>query len=158
MQALLLGVGNILLQDEGVGVRAVEALQQRYHLPPEVEVLDGGTASMGLIEYMLGKTHVLIVDAIKLDQPPGTIVRLEDEEVPVFLQTHLTPHQLGLSDVLATLAIADRKPQRIVLLGIVPQSLELDLDLSELIARKLVDLVERMVAELRNMGFHLSPK
>lgn len=157
MQVLVLGIGNVLLQDEGVGVHAVEALQTRFRLPPQVEVLDGGTAGMELIEYILGKTGLIIVDAVKLDRPPGTLVRLVGDEVPAFLQTHLTPHQLGLSDVLATLAMVAEKPQHIVLLGIVPQSLELSVTLSGLIGQKLNALVDGVVAELAGMGLRLEP-
>jgi len=158
MRALVLGVGNILLQDEGVGVRVVEELQRRFAFPEQVETLDGGTAGMGLVEDILGKDYLLIVDAVKLDQPPGTLVRLVDDAVPAFLQTHLTPHQLGLNDVLAALAIMGQKPKHIVLIGIVPQSLELSVTLSELIEQKMTLLVDQVVAELAQWGFSLAPK
>jgi len=157
-RALVLGVGNILLQDEGVGVRVVEELQRRFHIPATVQVLDGGTAGMGLIEDILDKDCLIIVDAVKTGQLPGTIVRLERDAVPAFLQTHLSPHQLGLSDVLATLTIIDKRPKDMVLIGIVPKSIELSLEPSEEINQKIDTLVDRVVAELSNFGFHLSSR
>ena len=157
MQVLVLGVGNILLQDEGVGVRVVQEFQRRFQLPEGVEVLDGGTAGMCLIEDILDQEHVIILDAVQTGQPPGTVVRLADDEVPVFLQQHISPHQLGLADVLATLALIDKKPQHLVLIGIVPKSMELSLELSAEIEPKVDMLVDRIVAELAAIGVQLRP-
>jgi len=152
MQVLVLGVGNILLQDEGVGVRVVQEFQRRFQLPEGVDVLDGGTAGMCLIEDILDKDHVIIVDAVQTGQPPGTLVRLAGDEVPVFLQQRISPHQLGLSEVLATLALIDKKPQHLVLIGIVPQSMALSLELSAEIEHHVDVLVDKVVAELAAIG------
>jgi hydrogenase maturation protease len=152
MQVLVLGVGNILLQDEGVGVRVVQEFQRRFQLPAGVDVLDGGTAGMCLIEDILDKDHVIIVDAVQTGQPPGTLVRLTGDEVPVFLQQRISPHQLGLSEVLATLALIDKKPQHLVLIGIVPKSMELSLELSAEIEHQVNVLIDKVVAELAAIG------
>ena len=157
MQVLVLGVGNILLQDEGVGVHVVQELQRRFQVPAGVEVLDGGTAGMCLIEDILDKDYVIILDAVQTGQPPGTVVRLRGEEVPALLQQCLSPHQLGLSDVLATLALIDKKPQNLVLIGIVPKSMELSLELSKEIEQQVDVLVDKVVAELATIGVQLQP-
>ncbi|HYQ91467.1 MAG TPA: HyaD/HybD family hydrogenase maturation endopeptidase, partial [Candidatus Competibacteraceae bacterium] len=125
MRVLVLGIGNTLLQDEGVGVHVVQALRHRYQIPAEIELLDGGTAGMSLLEDLMDKDHVIIIDAIHTGEPPGTMVRLEDEAVPVFLQQRISPHQLGLSEVLAALVLVDKKPRHLVLIGIVPERMEL---------------------------------
>ncbi|MDU7506316.1 MAG: hydrogenase maturation protease, partial [Clostridia bacterium] len=98
MRILVLGVGNILLSDEGIGVRVIEALEQRYVMPEGVEVLDGGTAGMELLEAMANRTHLIIVDAIvSRKSEPGALLILRDEEVPVLFNNKISPHQLGLS-------------------------------------------------------------
>lgn len=83
MRILVLGVGNILLTDEAIGVRIVEALEQRYILPDYVEILDGGTAGMELLGDMANRDHLIIADAIvSKKNAPGTMMILRDEEVP----------------------------------------------------------------------------
>ena len=72
---LVLGLGNLLMQDEGIGVRVVEQLKRDYEFPPEVEVLDGGTAGMALFEHIVGRSHVIVIDAAKTGREPGTLVK-----------------------------------------------------------------------------------
>ncbi|MEJ2181740.1 MAG: hydrogenase maturation protease, partial [Gammaproteobacteria bacterium] len=79
---LVLGLGNILIQDEGIGVRVIEQLQRDYEFPAEVEVMDGGTAGMALYEHIVDRSHVIVVDAVKTGRAPGTLVKLEDEDIP----------------------------------------------------------------------------
>ena len=150
---LVLGMGNLLLEDEGLGVRALEVLQQRYEIPTEVELLDGGTTGMGLLDDISGREHLIVLDAVQTGDPPGTLVRLAGDDVPVYFGMRISPHQLGLSDVLATLELSGEKPAEVVVLGLVPQSLEMDLELSELIAEKLGALVESAVTELERLGY-----
>ncbi|MGL4459632.1 MAG: HyaD/HybD family hydrogenase maturation endopeptidase, partial [Plesiomonas shigelloides] len=109
---LVLGIGNLLLSDEAIGVRAVEALEQRFHLPPQVDVLDGGTCGMALIGDMADREHLIIADAVLTGDAPGTVVTLRDEEVPTLFSRKISPHQLGLSDVLSALKLTDEFPQR----------------------------------------------
>jgi hydrogenase maturation protease len=152
---LVLGLGNILLEDEGLGVRALEELERRYELPPEVELLDGGTTGMGLLDQMSRREHLLVLDAVNSDKPPGTLVRMRGDDVPVYFSQRATPHQIGLSDVLATLALSDEQPANTIILGMVPHSLELTLDLSSEIDAKLDALVEAVREELAGLGYVL---
>jgi hydrogenase maturation protease len=149
---LVLGMGNILLEDEGLGVRALEALQSRYDLPPTVELLDGGTTGMGLLDDIGGRDQLLVLDAVQTGEPPGTFVTLRGDDVPVYFGLRVTPHQLGLSDVLATLELAGTRPPRVTVLGLVPDSLEMSLELSPLISARLDRLVEAAAAELEVLG------
>ena len=142
---LLLGMGNILLEDEGLGIRALERLAQNFELPPEVELLDGGTTGMGLLDDISGREHLVVLDAVQTGAPPGTLVALRDDDVPVYFGLRVTPHQLGLADVLATLELSDERPARVTVLGLVPSSLELTLELSPLICSKLDGLVQAAV-------------
>jgi hydrogenase maturation protease len=155
---LVLGVGNTLLSDEGVGVRAVEALTQRWALPPEVEVVDGGTAGMDLLDIFADRSHVIIVDAVRTGGPPGTVIRLEGDQVPALFGTRISPHQLGLSDVLAALQILEMSPRSLVVLGIEPASLDLGLELSPRLAACLDTLVDQVLGELRTLGLEATPR
>ncbi len=155
---LVLGLGNILLEDEGLGVRALEAIQRRYLAPPEVELLDGGTTGMGLLDQMSQREHLLVLDAVRSDEPPGTLIRLAGEDVPVYFSQRATPHQIGLADVLATLTLSDEQPGHIVILGMVPSSLELTLDLSADVNARLENLIQAALEELTALGYPLQDR
>lgn len=152
MRIVVLGVGNILLSDEGVGVRAVESLKREYRLPPEVEVIDGGTSGMELLEDLACADHLIIVDAVRSGRAPASIVKLAGEQVPVFFRTKLSPHQIGLSDVLATLELTGEQPGGITVIGVEPVSMETAMALSPQVEALLPQVVERVVAELRQLG------
>jgi hydrogenase maturation protease len=150
---LVLGMGNLLLEDEGLGIRALEILQQQYEIPSGVDCLDGGTTGMGLLDDMSRREHLLVLDACQTGEPPGTLVRLAGDDVPVYFGMRISPHQMGLSDVLATLELSGEKPAEVTVLGLVPQSLDMCLELSELISQKLESLVDAAVLEMARMGY-----
>ncbi len=157
-RVLVIGLGNVLMQDEGVGVRAVEYLESRYHLPAGVEVVDGGTSGTELLEPMRGVEQLIVADAVNTGASPGTLVRLTEEEVPAFFETKLSNHQLGLSDLLAVLKVTDEAPKSITIIGMVPYELENKLGLSERTTARLEEMVQRLVAELEAAGFELTPR
>ena len=146
-------MGNILLEDEGLGVRALESLLERFELPGGVEVLDGGTTGMGLLDDIGQCENLVVLDAVQTGDPPGTLVAMRGDEVPVYFGLRITPHQLGLADVLATLELAGSRPPSVTVLGLVPASLELSLELSPLILARLDGLVEAAVSELAALGY-----
>lgn len=152
MRVLVLGLGNILLRDEGVGVRVIEALAERYRMPPGVELLDGGTSGMDLLDTIAGCDHLLICDAVRADAPPASVVKLSDSQVPALFRNRFSPHQLGVADVLATLILTDETPASITLVGVVPVDLALGLELSPEVAQAAERAVECLVAELRGLG------
>ena len=154
---LVLGLGNILLQDEGVGVAVIERLQRRYRVPAEVELLDGGTSGMSLLDDIRDREHVIVVDAVRTGKPPGTEVVLRGEEVPAFLCNKVSPHQLALSDVLANLALMNASPRQVTVIGMEPLSLETHLGLSELVAARLQTLTDRVIAEVKTAGYEVEP-
>ena len=158
-RVLVLGIGNILLSDEGVGVHVINRFQETLVIPDEVQVIDGGTMGLDLSPYFEGKTDVVVVDAICADgQKPGTIRRFSGSEVMTMLGERISPHQIGLSDLLACTAVDTQLPENIVLLGIVPESLDTSLDLSPTIQAKVDDLVGLIRVELEAVGIALEPK
>lgn len=152
MNILVLGIGNMLLSDEGAGNKAVEDLQQRFHFPPEVEVVDGGTMGLDLLPYLDDRTHLFIIDAVKSGNAPGTMVRLELDNPPAYFRTKISPHQLGLSEVLAVATLTDNLPPKIVLFGIEPKDLSTGLGMSPEVAENIGRLAEMVVDELTGLG------
>jgi len=158
MQVLVLGLGNILLRDEGVGVRVIEALAERFTMPAEVEIVDGGTSGMDLLDTIAGCDHLLICDAVRADAPPASVIRLSDAQVPALFRNRYSPHQLGVADVLATLFLTDETPHSVTLIGVVPRDLALGLELSPEVAQAAERAVECLADELRGLGFVLESR
>ncbi len=153
MSALVLGVGNVLLSDEGIGVRIVEELEHRFRFPEEVEILDGGTSGIELLRYFDGRDNLIIIDAVRAGHPPGTVMRIEGADVPATFETRITPHQLGLSDLLATAKLTDNMPANLVLFGIEPKSLETGLVFSPEVEGAVDKVVVHVAEELRRLGY-----
>jgi hydrogenase maturation protease len=151
-KVLVMGVGSILMMDEGLGIRAVEELEKRYRFPENVELLDGGTSGIELLSYISGRDHLIIIDAIKSGNPPGTVLRVEGEDVPAQFRTRISPHQLGLSDLLAAATLTDEIPKHLVLFGIEPKEIVMAIGLSDEVRAGMDRLVEVVVDELRRLG------
>lgn len=158
MRVVVLGIGNILLTDEGVGVRVVERLERDYRLPEAVEVIDGGTCGMEMLEQLEDLDALIVVDCVRFGQPPATPVLLKGDDVPVFFKTKLSPHQVSLSDVLASLEFTNRAPKRTVIVGMQPASMELGMDLSPAVAARVDELLAMTLAELRAIGITAEPR
>jgi len=152
---LVLGLGNILLQDEGMGVAVIERLQRRYRVSDEVELLDGGTSGMSLLDDIRSRQHLIVVDAVRTGKPAGTEVVLTGEEVPAFLCNKVSPHQLALSDVLANLALMSESPHQVTVIGMEPLSLETHLGLSKLVASRLQSLTDRVLEQIAAAGYQV---
>ena len=157
MNILVLGIGNLLLQDEGAGVRAVEEFGRRFAIPEGVELLDGGTSGIELLQHIQGKDCLILLDVVKSGNPPGTFIRLEGEDVPARFQKNISPHQLGLSDLLATAQLIDGMPKRVVLLGIEPKSIETGLEMSEEVGGAIERLAVMIALELASLGLDVTP-
>ncbi|MFZ5485198.1 MAG: HyaD/HybD family hydrogenase maturation endopeptidase [Pseudomonadota bacterium] len=158
MRIVVLGVGNILLTDEGVGVRAIEQLAERYQIPPEVELLDGGTSAMELLDDLANCDLLIIADCVRAGKAPGTLLRLQDEEIPALFRTKLSPHQVGLPDVLATLVITHEAPTHTVLFGVEPESLATHMGLTPTVAATLPHLVDALAREIAAAGLAIPPR
>ncbi len=152
MKTLVLGLGNILLSDEGVGVHIVRLLQERYEFPQEVDLMDGGTLGLDLLPYVEDAQRLLIVDAVQMDAPAGTVARLEGDEVMAIFRTPISLHQMGVNDLLAAARLLDRYPEQVVLWGIQPAVLDVGLELSPPVAAQVETLAQNVLAELQQWG------
>ncbi|CAG4883083.1 maturation element for hydrogenase 2 [Georgfuchsia toluolica] len=158
MRVVVLGIGNTILSDEGAGVHAAAALEAAYELPDNVEVIDGGTAGMELLGPLSDTDFLVVLDAVKAGRTPGTLVKLSGKEVPIFFRAKLSPHQVSICDVLASLEFAGNLPGRIVLIGIEPENLELGTDLTPTVAARISEMVSMAVQELAAFGVPLQPR
>ncbi|HXE37881.1 MAG TPA: HyaD/HybD family hydrogenase maturation endopeptidase [Azonexus sp.] len=157
-KTVVLGIGNTLLSDEGVGVHVIEALEKAFLLPPDVEVIDGGTCAMEMLEQLENLDLLVVVDCVRSGSPPATHVVIKGDAVPVFFKTKLSPHQIGLSDVLASLEFTGRAPKATVIVGIEPASMALGMEPTPAVAARIPDLVDLTVGELRAHGLHIEAR
>jgi hydrogenase maturation protease len=158
MNILVMGIGNLLLQDEGAGVRAVEDFERRFEIPACVELLDGGTSGIELLQYIQGRDVLILIDVVRTGAPCGTLTRFEGEDVPAVFQKKISPHQLGISDLLATSRLTDTMPEKVVLFGIEPKSIDTGLELTAEVAGNIFGLTELVADELRALGLRIEPR
>jgi hydrogenase maturation protease len=149
---LVLGIGNLLWADEGFGVRCVETLASDWDLPADLEVLDGGTLALDLLPYVEDADRMVVIDAVDMRAEPGTVVRITDEEVPTFLSVKVSPHQMGLADILSAARLRGLSPSELVLWGVQPQAMDTTLELSPPVAAQVDVLVDGVLADLSQWG------
>jgi hydrogenase maturation protease len=149
---LVLGLGNVLCGDDGLGAVAVHLLQSRYRAPDGVLLLDGGTLGLSLLPRLEQAQEAILVDAIRAEGPPGSFVRLEGDEVAPAVAARLSVHQVGVVDLLEAARWCGWYPSRLILLGVVPESLDLGVRRSAAVEAALPALVERVVEEARELG------
>ncbi len=157
---LVLGLGNILCGDDGLGAAAVDRLGLRFVPPEGVRLADGGTLGLSLLPYIEDAADVILVDAIRdgADSPAGAFVRIEDDEVAPAVRDRLSVHQIGVFDLLSSARLCDRFPRRLVLLGLVPLTLDLGVGLSAPVEARIDELVERIVQEAHALGYDFAAR
>jgi hydrogenase maturation protease len=152
-ETLVLGLGNILLSDEGVGVRVIEHLLEQYEFPEGILVMDGGTLGLDLLPYLEEASRLLVVDAVQARKPPGTLIRLIGTEIPIFLDaSKVSPHQEGLQDLLAVAMLKGYLPSELIFWGAQIESLGVGLELSPVVAAQVEPLADNVLTELARWG------
>jgi hydrogenase maturation protease len=143
---LVLGVGNILLRDEGVGVHVVQAMQG-IDCPDGVELCDGGTAGLDLLDVLADRRKVIIIDAMAGEHEPGMVLRLTPGDLAPPSGPGASLHELGLLQTLAVAGQLGCAPQEVVIFGIAPQEISYGLELSPEIAALIPEVIELVLAE-----------
>ncbi len=155
INAAVLGIGNLLLSDEGVGVHVIRALREKYTFPEGLELIDGGTMGLDLLPFIEGKEKLLIVDAANFEAPPGTIRLIESDNIKRFLDTKFSVHQIGLPDMLFAAELKDMLPPTLCLVGIQPKTLETGLEMSEVVRENFDSLIDAIIKKLREWGIEV---
>jgi hydrogenase maturation protease len=154
---LVLGIGNLVMSDDGVGVVVVQRLQREYRLPGYVDVMDGGTLGLDILPRLEGIERLVVVDAVETGQKPGTCVRLTGEELPIALETKISPHQMGLKDLLAVARLMGHFPREMVLIGVQPGDIEIGTELTPAVEAQVDNMLAAVVAELATWGISPEP-
>ena len=146
---VVLGLGNTLNRDEGLGVLALEPLRSRLRNEGRVEILDGGVLGMSLLPIVESCSHLLLLDAVDASAPPATVLELGREEIPLFARLKLSLHQLGFQEVLQFANVRGNLPSHLHLIGAQPADLSIGLGLSPEIVAVLPQLADRSLALLK---------
>jgi hydrogenase maturation protease len=155
---VVIGLGNPLMGDDGLGLAALARLREGWDLPPEIELVDGGTWGMNLLPVIEDAEQVLLMDAVDAGAAPGTLHVIERAKLPRYLAAKLSPHQVDLRDVLALAELRGTLPADTVAIGLQPAMVELSNDISDLLRIRLDDMVEAVVRRLQEWGFVVTPK
>lgn len=143
-RVIVLGLGNLLNSDEGVGVHAVRAMQADWTARhPAVEFVDGGTLGLNLLPWVEGATHLLLLDSIDAHKPPATLIEMTKDEIPLFSQVKMSIHQLTFQEVLGVAKMRGRLPAHVHLIGIQPGSLETGTTLSRPVEEQVPSMLAR---------------
>ena len=154
---LVIGIGNILLRDEGVGVRVVVELERRradgrLMAPPGTRFVDGGTLGLELLPMLADASSVVLVDAVNLGHPPGTVVVIRGEEIEGTLSGHVSPHQVGVADLVAAARLMGVMPRNSSLVGIQPAEIDIGLDLTPQVEAAVLCAMSQVSAELERFA------
>jgi hydrogenase maturation protease len=159
VEALVLGIGNVLWADEGFGVRAVEALNDAYELPAGVELLDGGTQGLHLLDRVCDTRRLILFDAVDYGLAPGSLKVVRDGEVPAWGASKMSMHQTGFQELLALAQLKGRVPESMTLIGVQPEDLsDYGGSLRPCVRARVPEAVALAVRELEAWGFAPRPR
>ncbi|MEN6461887.1 MAG: HyaD/HybD family hydrogenase maturation endopeptidase [Syntrophomonas sp.] len=146
---IILGLGNPLFQDEGLGIHVIHRLMNE-DISNRAELIDGGTDALALLGLVEEAEYLLIIDAINGDDIPGSVRRFAGQEIPFFLSSRMSPHQIGFQEVLALARMRGRLPDHIVLLGVEPLSLDWGTKLTTPVAASLPQLTKMIYEQINS--------
>lgn len=148
---VVLGIGNILNRDEGVGVHALEALAPHVE-PDSVELIDGGVLGLNLLPVVEECSHLLVLDAIDARTAPGTIIEMSRDEIPLFSGVKMSEHQITFQEVLGLARVRGKLPAQLHLVGVQPDDISIGLGMGDTVAAAMPAMVDRAVQVLREWG------
>lgn len=139
----VVGIGNIIMQDEGFGVRCAEYLQKITDYPDFVQIIDGGTLGMDLMPYIAGTKKLLLIDAMNIDAPVSSFHSFTGDELNAYFKDKISVHDLGVNDMLAVLKLTDNPIEEVVVMGVKPEVVSMGLDMTEKIAEKVPEVAQK---------------
>jgi hydrogenase maturation protease len=147
-KTVVLGLGNILHRDDGVGAQVLSRLRADHRVPADVSLVEGGTLGLELLPYIWDCARLIVIDAVDVGANPGTLVRMMGAELNS-LPGNSSVHQLGVSDLLVALRMLSERQPDVVLLGVQPENTDWSSELSSSIAATIDSLVEATLRELQ---------
>lgn len=149
---LVLGLGNLVHSDDGLGVHAIDLLREDPRVPSDVLLMDGGTQGLALLPHICSFQRLLVIDAIDVGENPGTLIRLEGNALKN-LPGKASVHQLGFADLLVALELLGDLPHEIVLLGVQPLSTDWSADLTAPVREALARIPNLVIDQLERWKF-----
>ncbi len=150
----ILGIGNLLMGDEGFGVHVIRHLEETYTFPDNVQLHDAGTAGIYLGPLLEDSDWVMVVDVIKSDNPPGTLEYLDDNDISgTNIQTSMSPHQLGILEIIAICKLRGNEPETVDCLCAVPENIALGLELTDTLQQRVAEIGVEIVGRLGRAGY-----
>ena len=147
-KTVVLGLGNVLHCDDGAGPQVISRLRNDPRVPADVSLVEGGTLGLDLLPYIWDCARLIVIDAIDVGEPPGTLVRMSGNELNL-LPGNSNIHQLGVADLLVALRLLAEQQPYVVLLGVQPGSTDWSSELSCLVSATIDSLVEATIQELQ---------
>ncbi|MBR4903161.1 MAG: HyaD/HybD family hydrogenase maturation endopeptidase [Selenomonadaceae bacterium] len=151
----VLGIGNIILSDEGFGVRVVEYLEKNFTFPDNVNLIDGGTLGVELTHFITGTKRLLIIDSINGGAEAGATFHLRGDEIKKHFAQKISAHEVGIQDILTMLELSGRKIPHVELIGAQPFSLEAGTELTPLMQKLLPVFADKAVEILKSWGLEI---
>jgi len=140
------------MTDDAAGLEALAAFSSAYEVPEGVDLVDGGTLGLDLLHIVEEYPRVLILDCVTTGRAPGTVVRVDGDDIPRVFAQCLSPHQMGIQDLAAALELLGRMPERFTVLGIEPERIDPGVELTEPVRNNLPRLVEAAAGVLEEWG------
>lgn len=145
----IMGLGNLLLSDEGFGIHCIQYLENNYQLPDNIEVIDGGTGGILLAPFIEEHDELYVIDVVDIEDAPGSVHYFTEADVRSGdIQTRMSPHQIGMLEILDICRIRGKAPQRIHFIAVVPQILDVGLELTPLLQGRIKDVLQVLADKL----------
>jgi len=153
LSTLLLGLGNILMKDERLGVYVVNTVKERYDCPSDLEIIDGGTLGLDLLPLFEQYDRIVIVDAVNFGREPGYIGILEDDQIPAVIFSKLSVHQIGLADLVSAARLKGIMPSKLCVIGMQPSSVDFSfgLEMSDVVNANIEKLIDVTIDKLKEL-------
>ncbi len=155
----ILGVGNVLTSDDGLGPTVIKHLEAKFTFPDAVEIIEVGTPGLDFTPYLADATMVIVLDAVRAKSEPGSVRVWRDEELlsaPPVART--SPHEPGLREALMATELTDSSPGNIVLIGVVPETLEAGTGLSDTVQAAVSEVEALVLKELECLKVAAMPR
>lgn len=147
---LVIGIGNLIQKDDGIGVHVIEEMK-KMKFSDEVELFDGGTAGFDLTGIFNGRKKAIIIDTVKGNNPPGSIYRFKPEDISTQYE-YDSLHQLGIIDTLEIAKLLGKSPDETIIIGVEPENIGWGLEPSETIKEKIPEIISLVIKELNTIG------
>ncbi len=155
----IVGIGNILLEDEGFGVHTVQYLMDNYEFPENVEIQDAGTAGIYMSPFLEACDPVFAIDVVDIEGEPGSFhhFTLDDVRAGKF-STRMSPHQLGMLEIIEVCKLRDAAPEQVEFFTIIPHSLKEVITLSDVAENRLQEVAQMILKKLEDLGVSVEKK